>query len=161
MKLARAGEIAVDFLARSALVFLVAGPWVTGPTIVQAQDAFPSRPIRLIVPFPPGGSGDTVARMLVPRWSEILKQQIVVDNRGGGGSNIGIDLVAPGKTPHATIRTLHDSLATVVASAEIADRLGGLAFEVIGADPDRSAAILKDELTLWARVVKSTGAKAE
>ena len=61
---------------------------------VWAQEAYPSRPIRLIVPYPPGGVGDAVARMISGGWSAALKQPIVIDNRGGAGSNIGLDAVA-------------------------------------------------------------------
>jgi len=304
---------------------------------VQAQDVrYPTKPIRLVVPFPPGGTGDTVARLVVQRWGELLKQPVVVDNRGGAGGNIGIDIVAkatpdgytiglfdtalvvnpslyaklpfdtqadltpimvtargplvlavhpsfpagnlreflahvrsrpgafpygsagngtpvhlamemlksavqldvqhvpykgggpvmqdlvggqipmafaapgtarphiaagklrplavtgprrlkdlpdvptfvesgitgvdatlivgflaPAKTPGAIVRRLHDTLASVMTSPEVTERMNGLSLDLIVADPERSAAILKDELALWTRVVRSTGAKAE
>jgi tripartite-type tricarboxylate transporter receptor subunit TctC len=60
----------------------------------HAQDAYPGKPIRLVVPYPPGGVGDAVARMIAPGWSAALKQPIVIENRGGAGSNIGLDAVA-------------------------------------------------------------------
>ena len=301
-----------------------------------SQDAYPSKTIRLIVPYPPGGMGDIVSRTLVPKWSELLKQQIIVDNRGGGGGNIGIDMVAkaspdgyplglfdtalavnpslysklpydpqrdlapimvvargplvlvvnatvqanslaellalarakpgalsyasagsgspghlagemfktaasldilhipykgagpavvdvvggqvpmmfalpgtarphiesgkmrplaitgarrfkglpnvptftelgmqgmdatlivgfivPAKTPAAIIKTLHDTLAGVLSSAEVVDRLGTLALEVIATDPERATMLLRNETELWSKVVKSSGAKAE
>ncbi len=59
-----------------------------------AQDTYPSKPVRMIVPYPPGGVGDTTARMLTPKWIELLGQQIVVENRPGAASNIGADAVA-------------------------------------------------------------------
>lgn len=59
-----------------------------------AQDGYPSKPVRMIVPYPPGGVGDTTARMLTPKWIEQLGQQIVVENRPGAASNIGADAVA-------------------------------------------------------------------
>ncbi len=59
-----------------------------------AQDTYPSKPVRMIVPYPPGGVGDTTARMLTPKWIEQLGQQIVVENRPGAASNIGVDAVA-------------------------------------------------------------------
>jgi len=56
--------------------------------IACAEDAYPSRPITLIVPFPPGGSADVVIRPVAAKVAEALKQPIVIDNRSGGGGNI-------------------------------------------------------------------------
>jgi tripartite-type tricarboxylate transporter receptor subunit TctC len=55
---------------------------------------YPSRPVRLIVPFPPGGGTDAMARVVAPRLSEFLGQQVVPENRGGAGANIGAELAA-------------------------------------------------------------------
>jgi len=60
---------------------------------VEGQ-TYPSRPIRLIVPFPPGGSNDIVARMVATQLGERLGQQVVIDNRGGAGGVLGTDLAA-------------------------------------------------------------------
>src|SRR5918992_703738 len=59
----------------------------------QAQQS-PTRPIRFILPFPPGGGTDTMGRAIGTRLGEALGQQIVIDNRGGGGANIGAELAA-------------------------------------------------------------------
>ena len=59
----------------------------------QAQ-TYPTKPIRVIVTFPPGGSSDTVTRLISPRLSERLGQPIVIENRPGGGGGIGADAVA-------------------------------------------------------------------
>jgi tripartite-type tricarboxylate transporter receptor subunit TctC len=79
---------------RTALALLAAGaaaPW----TAARAQQApWPSKPIRIVVTFPPGGSADAAVRMLVPRLTERLGQQVVVDNRPGAGGNVGLALVA-------------------------------------------------------------------
>jgi tripartite-type tricarboxylate transporter receptor subunit TctC len=61
---------------------------------VLAQTDFPTKPIRVVVTFPPGGSADAVVRLLAPRLSDKLGQQVVVDNRPGAGGNIGLALVA-------------------------------------------------------------------
>ena len=64
------------------------------PLSVFAQDTFPSRPIRWIVPAPPGGGTDAVSRIMAPRLIELWKQQIVIDNRGGAQGSIATALAA-------------------------------------------------------------------
>jgi tripartite-type tricarboxylate transporter receptor subunit TctC len=66
------------------------------PAWAVAQD-FPDRPIRLIVPFPPGGPNDVIARVIGQRMSELLKQPVIVDNRGGAGGVLGTDALAKAK----------------------------------------------------------------
>ncbi len=61
---------------------------------IKAVEEFPVRPLRLIVPFPPGGGNDTLARIVGQRMSETVGQQIVVDNRGGAGGVIGATIAA-------------------------------------------------------------------
>ena len=59
----------------------------------SAQD-YPAKPIRYIVPFPPGGSSDLIARAIAPRMTEKMGQQVLVENRPGAGGMIGVDIVA-------------------------------------------------------------------
>jgi tripartite-type tricarboxylate transporter receptor subunit TctC len=63
------------------------------PSLVLGQ-GYPNKPIRMIVPFAPGGASDFVGRILQPRMSELLGQQIVVENRPGASGNIGMDAAA-------------------------------------------------------------------
>jgi tripartite-type tricarboxylate transporter receptor subunit TctC len=63
------------------------------PQAISAQN-YPTRPIRLIIPFPPGGSTDTYARVISPKVSESIGQQVVIDNRTGAGGAIGAELAA-------------------------------------------------------------------
>jgi tripartite-type tricarboxylate transporter receptor subunit TctC len=76
------------------LLLTMAGIVISGA--VLAQD-YPNRPIKLIVPYTPGGGTDTVARMMAEKISADLKWTILVDNKPGGGGNIGLDLVAKAK----------------------------------------------------------------
>ena len=76
-----------------ALRVLLTGLSVLLPAVAAAQD-FPSKPIKLIVPFPPGGPNDIIARLVGQRMSEITKQPVVIDNRGGQGGVLGTDAVA-------------------------------------------------------------------
>ena len=70
----------------------IAGILLAIPLAAFAQ--YPNKPIRMIVPFAPGGASDFVGRILQPRLTELLGQQIVVDNRAGASGNIGMDAAA-------------------------------------------------------------------
>ena len=75
----------------SALVAVL----VTAPVgAAQKGDDYPSRPVRMIVPFAPGGASDTVGRIIQPAMADLFKQQVVVDNRGGAAGNIGVEVAA-------------------------------------------------------------------
>lgn len=78
---------------RRTLACLACVPLAAAASLVGAQ-TYPSKPVRVIVPFAPGGATDIVARLLAPRLSEHLGQSVVVENRGGGGTIIGMDHVA-------------------------------------------------------------------
>lgn len=67
---------------------------ITSVPALAQTDAYPAKPIRIIVAFAPGGSLDLISRMTAPKLSEFLGQQIIVDNRPGASGNIGSELVA-------------------------------------------------------------------
>src|SRR6201988_1368134 len=91
------------------------------PVIAAAADDFPSKPIRLIVPFPPGGPNDIIARVVGLRMSEIAKQPVIVDNRGGQAGVLGTDAVAKANPDGYTIAiTSQSSLAISPTMEKIA-----------------------------------------
>jgi tripartite-type tricarboxylate transporter receptor subunit TctC len=87
------------------------------PVLAHAQD-FPTRPIHLIVPFPPGGPNDIIARVVGKRMSEILKQTIVVDNRAGQGGVLGTDVVAKSAPDGYTIGIVSAGALAISPSME-------------------------------------------
>lgn len=64
------------------------------PTVAGESTNYPNRPIRMLVPFAPGGASDSVGRIMQPALSQALKQQIVIDNRTGAAGNIAVEIVA-------------------------------------------------------------------
>src|ERR1043165_5919472 len=77
---------------RSTLVFTALSALL--PIVTQAADAYPSRPVRMIVPYVAGGNADIQARYIAERLGDVLGKQFVVDNRGGANGIIGFELAA-------------------------------------------------------------------
>lgn len=84
---------------RIALALLLLLPFAASP---QAQD-YPNKPVKIVVPYPPGGSNDVLARILAQRLSEDLKQQFIVENRAGANGNVGANSVATGDADGYTL----------------------------------------------------------
>ena len=89
--------------AGRALAPLVALAFAALAFAAAAQEPFPSRPIKLVVPVAAGGGIDTAFRAITPAWSEKLGQQVVVENKPGGGQVLGSDLVAKAKPDGYTL----------------------------------------------------------
>lgn len=87
------------------------------PALAAAQD-FPSKPIRLIVPFPPGGPNDIIARVVGQRMSELIKQPVIVDNRGGQAGVLGTDAVAKSSPDGYTIGIVSASALVISPTME-------------------------------------------
>src|SRR5688572_4890783 len=79
-------------LRTSFLLLLLATTWLTGAAF--AQQEYPARPVRLIVPYPPGGPSDLIGRLTSELLTKQLGQNVVVDNRGGASTLIGAELAA-------------------------------------------------------------------
>ena len=116
----------------------------------QAQD-WPTKPVRMIVPFPPGGGTDTVARPLAAKLTQILGQQIVIDNRGGAGGTIGAGIAA--KSPADGYTVLLYSVHGAVAAAAYKSLPYDLQKDLV---PVTTAAIFPDVLVAANRVPAKT-----
>ena len=85
------------------------------PAIAQAGEAFPSRPVTIVVPFAAGGPTDTVARNLAVAMAKTLKQQVIVENVGGAGGTIGANKVAKARPDGHTVLLYHIGMSTAPA----------------------------------------------
>src|SRR6516162_3651652 len=132
----------MDFIKQRALMIVVISAVVILPAGVHAADAFPARPIRLIVPYPPGGGTDIVARVLGEKLGASLGQPIV-------------------KTPVSILTRLHDAAAAALALPEVRDRLREQGAEVVGGSSTELAAYVAAEIPKWAALARQAGVKPE
>lgn len=96
----------------------------------SAQQAYPGKPIRLVVPYPPGGSGDVVARTIGAKLTDTWRQQVLVDNKPGAGGNIGTEFVA---------RAAADGYILLLAT-DIQMAINPHVYRALPYDPDRDLA---------------------
>ncbi len=98
---------------RHLVLASLALPFATNGGAARAQSTYPSRPIRLVVPFPPAGATDILSRELARQLSDRLKQQVIVDNRPGAGGTLGSDLVAKSAADGYTIQMATSSTHSI------------------------------------------------
>jgi tripartite-type tricarboxylate transporter receptor subunit TctC len=110
----------VAFISRAWRAVVAGALVATAPLAVQAQSqAYPNKPIRLVVAFPAGGSTDIIARLVAQRLGERLGQQVIVDNRGGAGGTIGTEIAARAAADGYTL-TMGTTSTHVIAPAAYA-----------------------------------------
>src|SRR4051794_41400524 len=102
---------------KTARTLLTALALLLVPVAAAAQD-FPTKPIKLIVPFPPGGPNDIIARVVGQRMSELTKQPIVIENRSGQAGVLGTDAVAKAAPDGYTIGIVSASSLVINPSLE-------------------------------------------
>jgi tripartite-type tricarboxylate transporter receptor subunit TctC len=96
--------------------FLLATPFLASPALTRhawAQPAWPSRPVKLVIPFPPGGSTDAVGRTIAQAIGAAISQPVVAENRGGAGGQIGVEAVAKAEPDGHTLLVCTSSTAVM------------------------------------------------
>ncbi len=96
------GSVRAGFVRSRGLMFALLPALLAAPVLAQAQ-AFPSRPITVVVPYLPGGTNDIIVRTLTPKLTETLGQAVVIENRPGAGGNLGAAYVAKAKPDGHTL----------------------------------------------------------
>jgi tripartite-type tricarboxylate transporter receptor subunit TctC len=101
--------------SRQILCLMAVTTGIATTAAAAAGDNYPSKPIRLVVPFTPGGSNDLVGRVLSQKLFEVWGQPVIIDNRPGGGSTIGIDVVVRAPPDGYTLLTTSGGVAMNVS----------------------------------------------
>jgi len=101
-------------IKRRGVLAGAAGWTIVGASAVRAQ-AWPSQPVKIVVPYIPGGATDTAGRIVAEKMTALLGQQVIVENRGGGNTIIGMELVAKSKPDGHTLLLGTTTLATNAA----------------------------------------------
>jgi tripartite-type tricarboxylate transporter receptor subunit TctC len=156
--------------------------------VANPSDDFPNKAVRIVVPFAAGGGGDFIARAWADKFSETIKQPVIVENRGGGNTVVGTEVVAraapdgytlllvgasiatnpalieklPYKTPTVIVNKLNQALAISLGHPDAFKRLAVIDDEVRLSSPVAFEKLLNEEITRWAKLYKpTTAAKAQ
>ncbi|MEY2622070.1 MAG: hypothetical protein RIT26_1890 [Pseudomonadota bacterium] len=139
--------------------FFLAGFCVLPCAMALAQ-SYPNRPIRIIVPYTPGDGPDVIARLIGNKISERLGQPVVVDNKAGASSQIGLDLTAksaPVGTPHDIVHQLNDEINRAIRLPEVQKSMSTLGLIPQTGTPEDFGRLLKSDYDKFGKLVKDIG----
>jgi tripartite-type tricarboxylate transporter receptor subunit TctC len=122
---------------------------LTATTTTLYAQSYPTRAVRMIVPFAPGGNTDIIGRVYAPKMAEALGQQLIIDNRGGAGSTIGTELAAKAAPDGYTIlmvsaaHTINPAMAKKLPYDSVRDKFN------------------RAEIAKWIKVAREAGIQPE
>jgi tripartite-type tricarboxylate transporter receptor subunit TctC len=171
-------------LPRRQFLYLAAGAAVLpAMSRIASAQSYPTRPITLIVPFPPGGGTDVVARIMAERMRPLLGEPMVIENVGGAGGSMmpeiptsdeagapglytsgWFGLFAPKGTPLKIIARLNGAMVEALADPAVRARFAELGIDAAPREqqtPAGLAAFHKAEVEKWWPIIKAAGIKAE
>ena len=134
--------------------YVMAALFSVGALTAAAQN-YPTKPIRVVVPFPAGGTSDILARLIGAKLTESWGQQIIVDSRPGANGNIGAELVA--RTPPDMIAKINSEVARILNLPDVKDRLASQGTTPLTNSPQEMGKWLAAEKDRWAKLIKDTG----
>ncbi|OGA79844.1 MAG: hypothetical protein A3G81_27090 [Betaproteobacteria bacterium RIFCSPLOWO2_12_FULL_65_14] len=143
---------------------LIAAAFAFGFAPPAWAQAWPVKPIRLIVNFPPGGGPDVIARTYAPQLGEALGQTVVVENRAGAAGNIGLEAAAksaPAGTPREIVTRLNREISRIMQTAEARAALAAIATEAVTASPEEFAAHQRRDRERFGAVVREANIRAD
>ena len=145
--------------------FVVAGGFLffaTGVSPLFAQ-LFPSKPLRMILPFPPGGPTDLLGRTLGQKMAENIGHAVIIDNRPGAGGNLGVELAAKAP-PDGYTMVLSSPLISISPSLYakgVVDKFAAAGIDPLPSSPEQFASFIRSETVRYAKVIKDAGIKPE
>jgi tripartite-type tricarboxylate transporter receptor subunit TctC len=108
---------------------------------------YPSKPIRLIVPYTPGGDTDVVARLITPKLSEVLRQQVIVVTRAG--------------TPKPIVTRLNTEIARIVNTADVRSALVTAGFDIGAGTAEDFERFVRSEIDKWRKVARAADLRVD
>jgi tripartite-type tricarboxylate transporter receptor subunit TctC len=128
--------------------------------IAAAQQDYPNKPIRIVVSYPPGGSNDFLARLFAPRFSEMFGRQVVIDNRGGGNTIIGTELVAK-SAPDGYTLLLAAATQKISTMPEIKAAIAKQGLDSYFATSEQMDAVRREDIAAVGKIIKATNIRIQ